>query len=353
MSKTIYRKTKWQIFTRVFSWFLSFSITLTFVLGFASFSNQDVPIAKATTLTSVYAEAAVASTTTSTSTYSTKLAGSGFTSGNTYFIYVTLGLTHSSATGRVNYQIVYDSTVLYTGDIEPAEATANYYTQVDWMDVYTPASTSSLYVKFKGVSIGTTTAANAVIMGLDLTTNEVIENYDYYFGENTTLATHTSSGYADKASITLNNADGVKDWLVFGSEHIAVDSAILNHTARFNYASSYSMERSMEGEDTADDYSFVIYRAYDNIPRGTTIAMQVGDDSTGTNDHILSRIFALNLQVFRDRMTFYSGSDVALTAIFTDLYDSGDLGVDDYTASSTDSHIFFSSYINNVALANG
>jgi len=348
--KNLYKqKTKWQRLTRGFSWWLSVWVIVAFSLGFTPFDNQDMPVAKATTLTSVYAEAAASST--ATTSWVTKLTGS-FTSGNTYFIYVTLGLTNNNATYQSAYRIVYDvdgddEEVLYTGAIDPTYTTVNYYNQVDWMDVYTPTSTHDLSVQFISIG-GTTTAINAVLMGLDLTTNKVIENYDYYFDENTTLATHTSTGYADKASITLNNADGVKDWLVFGSEHITVNSYAISHTARFNYDSSYSMDRSMQGGNEADYYSFAIYRSYDNVPRGTTIAMQVGDDDTGSNQHVLSRIFALNLQVFRDNLTFYSGDDVNLEGTYTDLYRSADPGPDYYPASSTGTHIFFSSYINNV-----
>ncbi|MFH1088294.1 MAG: hypothetical protein V1719_00425 [Patescibacteria group bacterium] len=349
MSKTIYRKTKWQISMRVFSWFLSFSVILAFVLGFTPFNNQDIQVAKATTLTSIYAESAAPSTTTSTTTYSTKLTGANFVSGNKYFIYVTLGLTHSSATGQVNYQIVYNTTTLYTGILEPAEATVNYYTQVDWMDVYTPSANGNLYVKFKGVTAGTTTAANAVLTGLDLTSNDIIENYDYYFNENTTGGSHTN-GYQPKASITLSNADGVKDWLVFATEHITINNAAKSHVARFHYndgTSYYSMDRNLFGENVADDYSFVLLRGYNNIPRNTEISIQVKDANLGGDENYynLSRIFALNLQVFRDRSAYYSDTDIALAtyASWTTLKTTA------YTASSTGSHLVFASYINNVA----
>jgi len=352
------KKKKLELVTRLFSWGMCLIVTLSFSLGLlplglskitqnGSVKLEDIASkAKADSLTSYYDDSTGITSTTNTSTYTTKVSVSGLTSGTKYFFYTTMGLTHSSATGDVDYRILFNSTTLYSGDIQPCETTYNHSTQIDWMDVYTPPANGTLYVQFRAGSSGTATAANAVLMGMSLD-SRLIENYDYYFAEDATPnQTHASSGFASHATFTMNNADGQKDWLIFGSEHVEVNSTSINHQARLRIGGSYPMTRSMEGEDTADDYSFVLYTSWNDIARGTVVAMQVGDDSTGVNQHTASRLFAINLQCFRDRATWYADINTNM-ATYTSW---STLRSTSYSASSTGSTIMFGGYIND---ANG
>ncbi len=354
------RKIRWQTTQRVALWLLSFIVTASFSLGFLPFEFLDkneeglsriekfIQKAKADELTSVYVESIGLSTTTSRVTYTTKLnvTSGNFTGGNKYFIYFNMGLGASTATGRVNYQISYGGSVQYTGTVEPVASTVNNATEVSWIDVYTQPSTPvAITVGFKcndnSMIAG---ASNATFVAMDLD-EKMINEYDYYYNENTTSGAHSTT-YTSKASITLNNADGLKDWLIFGMEDLQVDSATINAEARLFNGTGGSLARSQEGEDNAELFTFVLIRTYNNLVRGVTMSIQVRDDTTGANDHIKSRIFAFDLNVFNSHDSIWATSLTNINASWTQLSTLS------YTPATAGNQVIFVSYLNDVAAAN-
>lgn len=354
MKKRVW-KIRWQITQKIFLWCLSFVITMSFSLGFLPFHNLDtdkdssdkleefIEKAKADDLGSVNVEATTLVTTTSTTVYTTMInAVSGdFVGGHKYFIYFHMGLGSSSTSAKINYQVKYGANIQYTGTVEPGGA-ANTARQVSWIDVYTQPSTAvAVTVSFKAAAASTAGALNAHLLALDLD-EKMIENYDYYYNENTTALQHTTT-FTSKASITLNNADGIKDWLVFAMEDVQVDSTSINHEAKIWDGSSGYLVRSLEGEDMAERYTFAMMASMDNVARGTTYSIQVRDDTGTSNDHKESRIFAFDLNVFNSHTTHWSSGAVALGSSMTQITTMA------YQPAVAGNHVVFSSYLNDVA----
>lgn len=354
MKKRIW-KIRWQISQKVFLWCLSFVITMSFSLGFLPFRNIEIDTdnsnkitkfiekAKADHLGSVNVEAPTLVTTTSTTIYTTMLnAVSGdFVGGRKYFIYFHMGLGHSSTSGRVDYQVKYGAAVQYTGTVEPAYA-SNNAVQVSWIDVYTQPSTAvAVTVSFKCDTAGTAGALNAHLIALDLD-EKMIEDYDYYYNENTSSGAHGTT-FTSKASITLNNADGLKDWLIFAMEDLQIDTTSVSAQARIWDGSSGYLSRLVEGEDSAERYTFALIASMDNVARGTTYSIQVSDDAGGQNDHIKSRIFAFDLNVFNSHGTLWGSSSVALGSAFTQIDTLA------YQPAVAGNHVVFASYLDDVA----
>ncbi len=343
----------------VFSCFLSLLISLGLVLGFLPFdqlkkdsveqndNGRFIDRAYADELTSVLVHSIALSTNDSTVTYVDKLtvASDQFTGDHKYFMYFHMSLGSDTATARANYQIKYGGTIKFTGTLEPCDATANNATQVSWIDVYTqPATPVAITVGFKSGTAGAIAAtANATFTAIDLS-DKLIENYDYYYNENTSAAQHTTD-FTSKASITLNNADGVKDWMVWAMEDLTVDSTNVNAEAQIYDGAAGHMSRSQEGEDNIEHYTFVLYRAFDDTARGTTYSIQVRDDTDAANDHTKSRIFAFNLNVFDSHLTHWSSVGVNLGNTFTEITTLS------YQPAVTGNQIVYASYLNDVAAA--
>lgn len=366
MKKRIW-KIRWQTTQKIILWCLSFVVTISFSLGFLPFnplennSPEDfqnkyaklIEKVKADLLSGVSVNAMTLTTTTSRDTYSIKLnATSGnFTANHKYFVYWHMGISSSNAPGWVSYQVKYGSNIQFTGVVETAGTTAGTFAQVSWMDVYTqPATAVAITVGFRcGYLTDTAGAINASLVAIDLD-EKMIENYDYYYNEDTTDTQHTTT-WTSKASITLNNADGIKDWVIFAMEDLKIDDVGINAQARIYNGNAGHLARSQEGEDAIERFTFVLIRAYNDTARGTTYSIQVKDDETGANNHAESRIFALNMNVFAHHDSNWGGyTGVELSDSMTEILTLS-YGAPTAEVAGGSNNFVFSSYLNDVAAA--
>lgn len=282
-----------------------------------------------------------AGTTASTWTTVVSIPGASFTGGNKYMIYVSSGFAANNTNAITNYRIVYNTTAQFTGAVETTSGTANDATQVSWFDVYDQPSTPVDVLLQYSTSANTSYALNAQIMVIDLSD---LQTTDYKYGTNLTSLQHTT-GFVDKASITLDQANGAKDWFVMAMEEVIVDSATVNYEGQIFDGTAASMTHSREGEDANEIVSYVIYRPYDDVATNTVFTMQVRDDATGVNDHLKSKIFALNLDAFESHKTYYNtpASTLAASPSWTSVGNLDTGG--NYTPLTTGDQIIFSSLI--------
>lgn len=271
---------------------------------------------------------------------------SSFTGGDTYFIYVTTGFAGSAIGVSTDFEILYNSTPQYTGYVEaPGDAYDAY--QVSWFDVYTmPATPEDVILQYRTNS-GASYALNAQIIAINLSE---IGTSNYAYNENTTDYTHTTV-MSPRASVTLSQADGAKDWLVFGMEEVQVNATGRNWEGEiYNGATSY-MLHSREGENGAELIPYVIFTPFSDVALNTTFSMRVRDDQQGIHLHDTSRVFALNLDVFENFKTTYQDVNSAIinspswTAV-GNLNSGGN-----YTPSTTGDQLIFASFINDAGSA--
>lgn len=356
--KLVHWKTK---SARIMVWLVSTLLILDMSSGFTPFhkANEDITKpkwsvsdlikkAQAESLSAVNVENTPLATTTSTTVYTVQLnaTAGNFTAGHNYFIYFELGLGSDTAAAMVDYQVKYGASVIYTGSVEPNGTTASTATQVSYIDVYTqPGTAVAITVGFKANSTSTAGALNAHLVALDLDEN-MIENYDYYYNENTSAGAHTTT-MTSKATITLNNADGLKDWVVFGMENLQVDNAGgVNAEAQIYDGSTAYMVRSQEGADTSEQYTFAMIVPFSNTARGTVYSVQVRDSASGTqNDHTSSAIFALALDVFESHGNKYTSATTGLGSSMTQIDSLS------YTPTTAGNQVVLTSYTNDVAAA--
>lgn len=361
-----------RIIYGLFAILMSISIAGGWFLPLAGQNNKDITKSKwtiddliqkarADSLTAVSVDSIAQTTTTNftdASAYITKLdaTSDNFTANHKYFIYWHMSLASSNAAGMVRWQVKYGDTEIYVGAIEPSAATVNDAQQVSFIDVYTqPATPVAITVGFKNYTghIFTASAFNASLVAMDLD-DKTISDYDYYYDEDTTSYEHTTTP-TSMASITLTNADATKDWLVFAMEDIAIDNAGQNAVADIWDGSTAYMARTQEGEDAdfLEQFTFVLYRAFDNTARGTTYSIRVSDDGTPAdpltrNNHVKSRIFALSMQVFDKYSSTYASGSTALATSGT----WTEVDTLSHTPNTTGNQVVFGGYTNAVAAAN-
>lgn len=272
---------------------------------------------------------------------------SNFTGGAKYFIYVNAHFGVNLTNSTMEYEIRYDSTVVYSGWLEPSNS--NYdATPVTWIDVYdqtpTPTEISVYFRRDSGLAYG----INGQILAIPL---DDLDTDDWKYTENTNNFQHAdgNAGGAtpdDAVSLTLDSADGTKDWAIFAQEDVIIDSAGTNYEGWLWDGSTEYMKHSAEGEDTNEQISYVILRAFDDVPLNTTYTFQVWDDTVSANNHNGSKMFALNLDAFESHKTYYSGTDVPLSN-WTEVanLDSGG----NYQPATEGDQIIFGCFIDDIA----
>lgn len=271
-----------------------------------------------------------------------------FTGGGKYFVYVTAGFSGSAIAASTDFQVIYGSDVQYTGFVE-APGDAYDARQIAWFDVYDqPSTPTDISIQFRANS-GNSYALNTQIIALNLNN---LETTDWEYAASTTPVAHNTT-LTTRAGVNLGSkADGVKDWLVFAMEEVQVDNAGLNYRGQIYDGTAASMYYTSEGENTNELLPYVLYRPYDNVATSSYFVIRTSDDAVGTyNDHLKSRVFALNLDAFESHKTYYAdiNTSLATTPTWTEI---GNLNSSsNYQPTTTGDQMIFASWINAAASA--
>ncbi|KKQ61407.1 MAG: hypothetical protein US83_C0006G0047 [Candidatus Falkowbacteria bacterium GW2011_GWC2_38_22] len=266
-----------------------------------------------------------------------------FSGGQKYFVYVTAGFSGSVAGVISNFEILYGSTIQYSGSIEASGDQANDAMQISWFDVMDQAATpEDIILRYRTVS-GTSYIMNAQIVAMNISN---LETTDWKYAVNSTSRALTTTVTAD-ANITMNNADGVKDWLVFAMAEIDISSALRQYVSQIYNGASASMSFQREGENTNEFLPHAIYRPFDNVAQNTVFSIRNYSITSNVNTHLRSRVFALNLNRFESFKTYYA--DLPSTAINGTWTVIGNLNSGgNYAPQTSGDQLIFSSFINDI-----
>ncbi len=279
--------------------------------------------------------------------FAQKLGLSGFEGSKKYFIWVTFGISSHDGSVAADFEIRIGTTVHFAGKLDTG--VNSKAEQVSWFTVYDqPATPDIVALHVKNESAGTLRVGQAQVIAIKLS-DDFTEGEDWEYNENTTLTEHTTSpvGFA---SVTLDQADGVKDWLVFAMEEVIVDSASVNYDGEIYDGTSSFMVTSKEGEDDTEQTAYTIFRTFNDVAADTVFTFRASDDQTGVNDHLKSRVFALNLNKFANHKSVYSSTPVSIGSGMTEVSNLNSGG--NYTPDDTGDQIIFAQYINGPDSAN-
>jgi hypothetical protein len=141
----------------------------------------------------------------------------------------------------------------------------------------------------------TATCQLGQLFALDVT--DLTADSDYYYNEHTSDDATMTTTYEDGASITVvgNSSD---TWWVCGDVNRNTGSTTVLDQHRLNLDGDTAHTYKNEGDDTADVNSWLFSRSF--VPDSSSVCkMQYGVASGTTGTYFSSRIFAINLNAFR------------------------------------------------------
>lgn len=167
----------------------------------------------------------------------------------------------------------------------------------DWafMTVFTQPGSAELiaYQHMTGEGGINITSDTIVIQWVDLTD---LDAAHWEYDEDTSVTQHTTTP-ADRASVTITATANDEDWLVLATTNITIDSTSIQAEARVNLDSGADVDllHNEEGNNTADNLVMTMARVYRLASGSHTFTVQTRDQTTGSNDHNFSAIFAIRL----------------------------------------------------------
>ncbi len=275
-----------------------------------------------------------------------EIATGAFTGSKKYLVIVNALFRGSDVNQVFGIKVVHGATptdfATSVMQIEPNNLTTYDY-DFFWFDVFDqPATPETIKVQFKTLDSGQTVFADEVrVFAINLT-DDLTENTDWHFNENTTGATHTTTafgaGQTDRASVTFTPGTAGDDWLILSRARIEVQATGANYEiATLNESEALVRGQiSHEGEDITDEFRVhtIPWVAEGLSAAEHTYKVQSRDDVTGVHDYVSSAILALNLDLFESHSVIQTTGTIATTTTFTEIATLGS-----YSPTTTGDHL--------------
>ncbi len=204
--------------------------------------------------------------------------------------------------------------------IEPAhtsngcndEKFSKYFHWVVWNPVGVEQAGEDIALNYISIDGGVMTHDLVTIFVLDIS-ETIIENYDWFYDEQTTDEPIDDAGWNTNSTATLDftPSPNDNDWLILGTANLEIDDIIDQFETRLNYENGTSLKPylSQEGEDPTGIFvqSFSRVLTLNNTQSHEfTIESRTDELSVGSNIRAYNSIFALNLNIFSSHnATFY------------------------------------------------
>lgn len=199
------------------------------------------------------------------------------------------------------------------------------------------------------LGLSTQTSSNTARVGnwsfLAIKLDDLTENTDFFFNENTT-AEAPGTTYKSYASVTLPSGGG-DDWLILGSARIDVTSSLSTQfRVRFSLGGTGRMEQSHEGEDSDEFYGLGLIAYLASAGASDVCAIQCENATSNTHEHVRSAIFALRMEAFTDHAGVLDQTAVAAPTSGATFKEMDTMT---HTASATGAVFYFGQSIADVA----
>jgi hypothetical protein len=236
-----------------------------------------------------------------------------FTAGKKYLLYLTCKANENSG-GFVHFKVLHGSTDFVDTDIFHSVSGTNRLTYT-FMTVWTAVASEGVKLQFS-VSSGTAAVDHVAFIAINLTDN-LTENVDWFYDEDT-----VDEGLGvtpdDGATVTFTPGTAGHDWLVLTHsfyDATSTSAIATSYIERSGEASSTTPSSSYQPSATASVFfSFGLARVY-TLSNVSNTFKEVSVGSEAGNIRFMSRIFALNLNKFRNHSFAYTeaGTNLSIT----------------------------------------
>lgn len=188
-----------------------------------------------------------------------------------------------------------------------------------WFHVWTAVASEAIELQFKVVTSTDTVGVDQVHLFAMRLDDDLAENTDWFFNENATDIALTDT-YQDGASITFTPGTASHDWLVLASaQHKNGTTITISNKTKLDWNNDASalMEFIREGEDLTNDIHVWTHARCCTLDASSQIfkqqsALTAAGGAADTRLH--SKVFALNLNKFKDHAFAWTEAQVDLSA---------------------------------------
>jgi hypothetical protein len=245
------------------------------------------------------------------------ISSSNFVAGKRYLIFVTAQMDSSNNGDRTFIKTVHGST-----DFTESEWTINPSSTSDrknysFMTVWTAVNGEGIKLQFRSEGVATVGADQITLYAMKLD-DDLTENTDWFYNEVTSDTANLGTSYVDGATITFTPETAGDDWLVIANNQVRHWDTADSYVMRINRsgeASEVVPEIVLEAQDLNQDQAVLsLFRVYNLGAVSNTFTEQSRATPTGSNHARLnSKIFALNLNKFKNHAAEYDEGGVALS----------------------------------------
>lgn len=248
------------------------------------------------------------------------IADTEFVTGRKYLLVMTCVFDSTNVNQNASVRTLHGTTAFASSEMsmEP-RSSPNQYHQYMWFTVWTAVASEGVKMQFKIESGSHTVGADQVTLFSMEISEDLTEDTDWFFNENTTSTSLTSSwSTTNNATRTFTPGVANDHWLVMTRSQITPGSTSNNFESRMERtgeASSTEPLLTIEGEDTTNDRQLhTIMRVFTLGNASNTFTEQSRNDQTSNGTRNYSGLFILNLDKFEDRNDVYTAAEVTLSA---------------------------------------
>jgi hypothetical protein len=236
---------------------------------------------------------------------SASISDTNFDNGSDYLILVSAMIATSDSNTGVGVKVLHGSTDFAASEwlIEPQESVGSpprSRQSYCWFTNWTAVSGEGIKVQGVVGNAGQTVYINYVQM-FALKLDDLTENTDYFFSEESTPVAIDDTTWVDGASLTISSPSGSDDYLVFGTHRFSNIEIGDNQELRINGSGGVTDTdtwESWEAEQTEDRVLQTLFWVYTPSATSTTFKVQSRLDGSGDSDRSHSKVFALRLDYF-------------------------------------------------------
>lgn len=249
------------------------------------------------------------------------IASGSFVAGKKYRIKVTAHVNNSAGSGPTGVKVLHGTTDFADSESIQARTDVNRWWFYSWFHVWTAVSGEGIKVQLKSDGTNTARIDQIFISAINLS-DDVTENTDWFFGERSTDDALTST-YLAGATTGAFTPSGASDWLVETASQIdsGADTSVSaqSRIVRSGEASSTLPQMVLEGR-ASQIAMLSASRVFALTGVSNTFTEESGEQTTGGgHTRLHSKIFALNLNKFKNHAFAYTEADLELgTTAFGD-----------------------------------
>lgn len=244
------------------------------------------------------------------------IASGQFTVGKKYLIVVTAQVSQNTGAANYLFRVLHGSTEFAGSEMGNRNHATPELSVYCFFTVWTAVSGEAIQLQFhRGVDGGIAQADQIALLAIQIS-DDLIENTDWFYAEdNGSLGLTTT--YQDGASITFTPGTASHDWLVMTVSRADLTSAAISAKSRISRsgeASSTLPECVWEVEEASDSLftNLGLARVFSLGASSNTFKEQAACSSGTAHTRTNSRVFALNLNKFKNHANAYTEGDLGL-----------------------------------------